>query len=108
MNSNCDFPTHKGIKIFYCGGLLPHPLSCEIMSLLAMAPSLFAFYMASSVDFKNEKNLFTVRVLYFAVVAAQLLTAVFVYLAVKSKSDQSELSESLIWRLLIFFSPSFH
>ena len=63
------------------------------MSLYAMAPSLFAFYMASSIDFKNEKNLLTVRVLYFAVVAAQLLTALFVYLAIKSKNDQTEISE---------------
>ena len=63
------------------------------MSLYAMAPSLCAFYMASSIDFKNEKNLLTVRVLYFAVVAAQLLTALFVYLAIKSKDDQTEISE---------------
>merc|ERR1711991_38961 len=84
--ASVEGPVHSRLRVIDSSALGP-----LIMSILAMAPSLFAFYMSSSINFTVPHNLFMLRVLYGVSIAAQLITGVLVYLAIQKKNDQTKL-----------------
>lgn len=59
------------------------------MSLLQMAPSMFAFYMSSSVDFTMEHNVMALRVLYGASVVIQVVVGVLVWMAIRGANNNT-------------------